>query len=93
MSMKSDITTETDEWRRPQHHKDTVHWCKGHIGIQHEPSISLAVGPLRTGCGMRESYKDPSVQVWHCDHLVRCSACGKVMESLPSDDCPERPAA
>lgn len=88
------LEPETDDWTAPRtHRKDTGRWCKGHTGIEHEASVMLAVGPYRAGCGMRQSYKEPGHDVWHCDHIVRCSNCGKVLESLPSDDCPDRPAA
>lgn len=86
----SDIATESDEWRPQPHHKDTVHWCKGHVGRTHVPTIVRASGPYRAECGMKQSYKEPGHDVWHCSHVVKCEGCGKVLEALPTDDCPDR---
>lgn len=89
--MKSDIRTETDEWRKPKgHHKDTAHWCRGHVGVEHEPTMVKTPGPLQLSCGMRPSYRDESEKVWHCTHQVKCVGCGKVLEALPAEDCPDR---
>lgn len=89
--MKSDIQAESDEWRRHRgSHKDTSQWCRGHIGVVHEPTVVEYRGPLHLVCGMARSYRDASTEVWHCAHQVKCVECGKLLEALPADDCPER---
>lgn len=93
-SARSDIALDNDEWTtaHPHVHKDTAHWCKGRVGVRHEPTVVRSHAPLSRTCGVRESYREPAAKVWHCGHQVRCEGCGKVLEALPSDDCPDRPA-
>lgn len=91
MSHKQAELDQADEWRRPKTQKDTAHWCRGHVGREHLPMVVLSVGPYRQDCGMQQSYKTPGHMVWHCSHIVKCEDCGKVIEALPTDDCPAKP--
>lgn len=74
--------------------KDTRTWCKGKVGRAH------VVDQLRQHYGMcrvSQFYRHPygqqlGVVRWSCTHWWHCSACGKRLEKLPTEQCPNRPA-
>lgn len=89
----------TDGWddaRRAPAKKDTRTWCRGKVGVEHEPEIAVGRDwPATPRChwysqwGLRNGRRD-----WHfgymCRHIERCRVCGKVSSHfLEPKQCPE----
>jgi len=86
---------------RPQRgKKNTRKWCKGKEGREHKPETVRSTfynGPLfeKKDCHfvthhvIKNGERVPLPPRWVCYHDVRCTECGKVLESfLPMEKCP-----
>lgn len=89
--MSGKVELGTDEWRKPHAKKDTVMWCGGHVGREHNPVMAKHKGPYMPDCGMGPSLIHPDKTVWHCRHQVVCADCHKVIDQAVAEDCPDRP--
>lgn len=86
---------------RPQRgRKDTRKWCKGKVGVEHQPETVRSPfynGPIFADKDCHwTSYKVYKRGVpqdfppkWACYHRIQCSVCFKVLKDwLPTDLCP-----
>lgn len=82
----------SDEWgtRASRGRKNTRKWCKGKVGREHQPVVTLDKNMLslrgRLGkplCRLpEEGEKHP---LWlYCSHQVTCEVCEKVLEWTPA---------
>lgn len=72
---------------RHLHKKDTKRWCKGREGREHTLEIvydpQLAFGGRPRKCLNTRSFIP-------CEHIERCTTCGKVVRRwLPVEECPD----
>lgn len=84
--------------RTSPRHKSTRRWCKGKVGVEHQPVIMAATGmgtlgnrPLRR-CGPSPSWMRWAKNGWSCFHEERCGKCGKILRTgweLDASECPE----
>lgn len=77
--------------------KNTRKWCKGKVGKEHVPIVSIDTKMLTyvRECHWREYswtvFKREPEKRWQCHHHTTCQNCGKVLESwyLTKDKCPD----
>jgi len=79
--------------------KNTRRWCRGKVGREHVEGYALSSWANgRKICEARPEWSygipwyDRHRGEWWCYHNVICTECGKILRSLPPEDCPERPA-
>lgn len=72
--------------------KNTKRWCRGKVGTEHQPAVTMGQSWGRV-CGKDQSWsvrRRALVNVWRCYHEMRCSQCGKVVDRSV-ERCPDRP--
>ena len=74
--------------------KDTKRWCKGKVGREHTPEITLRHNlkcyPMPEWAKGLRFYR--SKLSWWCHHERICTTCGKVLDwSIEPDECPDLP--
>lgn len=67
--------------------KDTKRWCRGKVGVEHQPMIE----PRRDGgCHAILWGGPPHEDHWFCMHQEVCMECGKILDVwLPRNRCPD----
>lgn len=71
---------------KPKAKKDTRRWCRGKVGIEHEPIVQK-----RPGYWQDKPCKwSQVVPLLACNHEEVCKNCGKILKWTLGDDCPER---
>lgn len=83
---------ETDDWKPSHKKKNTKKWCKGKVGVEHEPVVELDknYGWLDNSGHARCTVPEPDDDrpLWmNCTHTVVCKNCEKVLKMHP-DVCP-----
>lgn len=78
--------------------KDTKHWCRGKVGVPHEPEVTLDHN-YGLVCRPHRYYNWRLTSVpreqrfywaWSCRHRITCKNCGKVLEyNIPVKTCPD----
>jgi hypothetical protein len=85
-----------DQPVRHRSKKDRRNWCKGRVGISHEPVISDDPrGPYSATCGLwtygvtyRNNVKQHSRYM--CFHVIECKNCGRILKyMLTEQECPD----
>lgn len=75
--------------------KNRRRWCRGKVGVDHVLST-----PTVSNWGVyyqeRDAHRRPPCfrpewypRGWICHHEVRCVACGKIMNRLRDNECPD----
>lgn len=72
---------------KPKAKKDTKRWCRGKVGVEHEPIVRKRAGywhdkPCRGSV--------VSLDWLACNHEEACVNCGKILKWALGKDCPER---
>lgn len=89
----------------PKHRsrKDRRRWCRGKVGVEHVPEITLGRSfylTSRSEQGQPLCYRWPDFipvrrlrldPYWACAHQQRCSECGRILRRNLGRDCPEYP--
>lgn len=83
--------------RQTNKRKSTAKWCKGKVGVEHEPELVVNHNIVRLSCGWRMLYRwrggAREVWRWHysCIHSYRCTNCGKYTEYYLKnvEECPD----
>jgi hypothetical protein len=84
----------------PKHRskKNTKKWCKGKIGLEHDPEIkpSSMYNYWKTSDPERPACRKPTWVGWHrewmCWHVRACRRCGKILDPfLSKEECPDFP--
>ena len=91
MRRKAPLTD--DAWRKTPAKKDTHRWCRGKVGVEHQPEIVMMKW------GYRPEACQPAAEwarklfgnEWRCFHQTECSVCHKVMASVKPENCPDNP--
>lgn len=79
--------------KRQRARKNTRRWCRGKIGVEHEP---ILVGSYRP-CAPAPEWANAVMRRlcggdWWCGHRSECANCGRVLNPrIASSDCPDRP--
>lgn len=82
--------------------KNTRRWCKGKVGVEHQAEIVLDERTVtwRTNNGDRPPCYRPDWATktrmgqrskfwsWMCSHIEVCTVCGKILEHVLDDRCP-----
>ncbi len=93
------VTADPEPVKRPPGRKDTREWCRGKVGVPHQPAIVKGNGKLPCRWAGRYDYKlirrqDAWSVGWSCWHHEECSACGKILRAtrhLNASECPAYP--
>lgn len=92
---KDDPDAQHNQERKGHASKDTKRWCKGKVGVEHDPEMTMEGRPSNIKCARlqwhswwaRREDVDPH---WHCWHRERCRRCGKITNHFPlSSRCPD----
>ena len=84
---------------RPKAKKDTRHWCKGKVGVPHQPEVNrqsyAGSWPCREpSAWFKVQYHRRSYRPWWCYHQIACRVCGKILaHQLDWRECPDLPAS
>lgn len=94
------IPPANDAWKRTPGKKNTVKWCKGHVGREHKVEFRLRDQWSHgwTCRALTEEEKSRKYfwhmhadDTWVCYHEEFCTVCGKIMEwSVNPTRCPIR---
>lgn len=73
---------------RPQRaKKDTKKWCRGKVGISHQPVSARRQYGDRFPCHVSDG---PRGRYIHCWHQEECASCGKILNYWPDRKlCPD----
>lgn len=87
---RHDLPDEEDRTPRRRRKKDTRRWCRGKVGVEHQPVIVRDHWGWTADqeCGLRDWVvgRDPD---WFCFHREVCDNCGKVLRhKLSDEECP-----
>lgn len=73
--------------------RDTRRWCRGRVGVEHEPVVELDAVGRRLAATDRPTCRSApwGLDGWWCHHRRRCARCGRVLRHSLDRDCPDRP--
>lgn len=101
---RDEVKADAPDQPRPRRHhpKSTKRWCKGKVGVEHQPGEPEA----NHNYGFTTKWNTPLCHVspawargvrgirgWWCNHYIRCKVCRKILRQDLGEDCPDRPAA
>jgi len=86
-----------DEPRREPRgkHKDTKRFCKGKPGREHVTEMRRdGYAAAERVCHLVEwqvvGRPDDPHTFWWCNHIIACTVCGKHLQEVTSNNCPDR---
>jgi hypothetical protein len=78
------------ERMRPQRgRKNTRRWCRGKVGVEHNPAVVIPPNVYRQECRSYPHWRTGDPERWWCGHKLVCLVCGKVLKWAVL--CPEKP--
>jgi hypothetical protein len=102
---KDDPLNPANKPHKPKGKKNTKRWCKGKVGVEHQPVINMT-NYYYAKCNkpnylitsreysFEDEVRNPRFfsRIWSCCHQIQCQMCGKILEHyLAWYDCPDLP--